>query len=188
MVDAQDSAVEVARRPNRARWITLGVLVLVVALVALLASNPVSDEQAADPVVGGPAPTVQGEALDGRQVDVGSLQGQWVVVNFFATWCGPCREEHPELIEFDEQHSQEGSPEVVAIGFDRNDIAATRSFFAQNGGDWPVVPDVDGQISVSFGVRGLPETFLVSPEGTVVERITGAVTSERLNAVIENNA
>lgn len=169
---------------TKARWISLVVLVVVVAFVAVLANRPAVDGNVSNPLVGKEAPPVAGQAIDDRQVDLASLRGRWTVVNFFATWCIECRREHPELIEFSERYKDPQDPALVAVAFDRNDISATRSYFAQNGGEWPVLPDRDGSIAINYGVRGLPETFVVDPEGRIAARIKGEVTADGLAGII----
>src|SRR5690606_12069380 len=94
-------------------------------------------------------------------------RGEWVVVNFFASWCGPCRQEHPELVAFSERHAARGDASVVSVAFsDAEDDA--RAFFEELGGDWPVLIEGTGRIGIDFGVTGVPETYLVAPDGTVV--------------------
>lgn len=169
---------------TRTRWISLVVLVVVIAFVAVLANRPAVDGNVANPLVGKDAPVIAGAAIDDRQVDLANLRGRWAVVNFFATWCIECRREHPELIKFTEKNGGPQDPALVAVAFDRNDVAATRSYFAQYGGSWPVVPDRDGSIALNYGVRGLPETFVIDPEGRIAARIKGEVTSDGLEGII----
>jgi cytochrome c biogenesis protein CcmG, thiol:disulfide interchange protein DsbE len=175
-------AVSTPVRSRRARWIVGAVAVVVVLLIGVLASrNSAGTDIAASPLVGHPAPNVSGTALDGRQVDLTSLRGRYVVLNFFATWCAPCRQEHPEIVKFVTDHPGSGAPAVVAIAYDSNDITNARSFFAQNGGTWPVLPDKGSEIAVDYGVRGLPESFVIEPAGNVAARVTGALTEAQLN-------
>src|SRR3546814_7964023 len=72
-------------------------------------------------------------------------RGRWVAVNFFASWCTPCIQEHPELVAFDEAHREAGDAAVVSVTYDdRTDDA--KEFFAKRGGDWPVVDDPENSI------------------------------------------
>ena len=159
-------------------------MVIVAILVGVLATRPAAgDRTFSNPLVGSAAPPIDGTALDGRKISLADLEGRAVVVNFFATWCVPCRQEHPELVRFTESHTGANSPAVIAVAYDRNDIGATRNFFAKEGGAWPVVPDDGGRIAIAYGVRGLPESFIVDVNGNISARVTGKVTLDSLNAL-----
>jgi cytochrome c biogenesis protein CcmG, thiol:disulfide interchange protein DsbE len=171
----------VSRR--RGGWIALAVCVTVLALIGVLATRPNAGTRIVDsPLVGLPAPPVVGTALDGRPVDLSVYRGRYVVLNFFATWCQPCREEHPEMIEFTERHPGENAPAIVGVAYDANDVSNARSFFAEFGGNWPVVSN-GSQIAVSYGVRGLPESFVIDPDGRVKNRVAGALTADGLDTL-----
>ena len=104
-----------------------------------------------------------------------------MVVNFFSTTCIPCIEEHPELVAFDETHSQTGDASVVSIAFDDR-AANVEEFFAANGGDWSVLVEDVGQYAITYGVAAVPETFLVAPSGIITTKFLGGITQ----ADIEN--
>jgi cytochrome c biogenesis protein CcmG, thiol:disulfide interchange protein DsbE len=166
------------RRPRNARRAAVAVGLVVVALVAVLATRPnAGDIVAASPLRGQPAPEIQGPDLDGTVTRLSDFRGRWVVVNFFATWCVPCLKEHPELIRFSERHAP-AEVQVVAVVYD-DDPGDVRSFFSERGGDWPVIDS--SRAKVDFGVLGVPESFLITPGGIVVDRIVGGVTADGLD-------
>ncbi|MET0883758.1 MAG: TlpA disulfide reductase family protein [Acidimicrobiales bacterium] len=177
----------------RSRGLVLGaavvVAVIMVALVVVLATrDPAQDRVDESPLVGHVAPPLVGEvvapeATAGSQFDLDRLRGQWVVVNFFATWCVPCVTEHPELIEFSERHAATGDASVASVVFDADEnVDDIADFFAENGGDWPVVDGED--VILDWAVAAVPESFLVSPDGVVAAKITGGVTADGLDDLI----
>lgn len=172
-------------RSGRTALIVSGVVAVCVAvLVVVLATrDPATQRQTQSPLLGRLAPVVQGTTLDGGTFDLDALRGRWVLVNFFATWCTPCVVEHPELVAFDDEHRAIGDAAVVSVLYD-DDPDAAREFFAERGGDFPVVLDPEGAIGVAYGVARVPESFLVAPDGTVVQRIVGGVTQEQLDDLL----
>jgi cytochrome c biogenesis protein CcmG/thiol:disulfide interchange protein DsbE len=162
----------------------LAVAVVVGVLVAVLATRPpASSTAAASPLLGKPAPPITGTALTGGPVDLSTLRGRFVVVNFFASWCPPCQVEQPELVQFAFQHRSAGDAQVIGVVFADRGANAAR-FLASTGGAWPAVGDPSGQIALQYGVRGPPETFVVAPDGLVVARLLGAVKSTDLDQVL----
>ncbi|MCB0962057.1 MAG: redoxin domain-containing protein [Acidimicrobiales bacterium] len=177
------TAPEAAPRRSRAVLFTaLAVGVVLVALVALLVTRDTSgDRPSTSPVVGQQAPALGGDAIIGEPYDIGTTD-RWLLVNFFATWCVPCRQEHPELRQFADDTS-DGTAEVVSVVYG-DDPAEVERFFEENGGDWTVLDADDGRTALDWGVAKVPESFLVSPTGVVVQRIQGGVVAEDIEALI----
>ena len=95
----------------------------------------------------------------------------------------PCAQEHPQLVAFDKEHKVTGDASVVSVVFS-DEPAKARAFFKARGGDWPVMVDDKGSAALDFGVPKVPETYLVTPNGYVVSKITGGVTQQDLDAAI----
>lgn len=170
--------------PRTALVAAVVLAVLVALLVAVLATRAQSSERVTrSPLLGKLAPPIEGTTLDGDAFDLRAQRGRWVVVNFFATWCVPCIQEHPELAAFEASHAAAGDATVVSVLFDDEPDNA-RAELDKRGGEWPVVIDPEGAVSVSYGVARVPESFLVAPDGTVVQRLVGGVTAAGLDDLL----
>jgi cytochrome c biogenesis protein CcmG/thiol:disulfide interchange protein DsbE len=182
-----ESAVDAPVRPRRrhtALIVSVAVAVVVVALVVVLATREPGRNTFVDsPLLGEAAPALAGETIDGGEYDLDARQGRYVIVNFFATWCAPCRQEHPELVSFAARHAQAGDAEVVSVVYG-DDTDAVREFFERNGGDWPVVAGNTGSIALDWGVAGVPESYIIDRFGIVQYKIIGGVTSSGLDAAL----
>ena len=180
---APDLTVEPAPR-RTAPWIGLALAVGVLSLVAVLATGtPARSRATESPLIGRQVPMVAATTIDGDDFDLASMRGRFVLLNFFATWCTPCREEHPALVAFEKRHRPVGDARVVGIIFD-DDVDAIRQFREDEGGTWPMLEDPDGSLAVSFGVARVPESFLIAPNGTVVSRLVGGVREADLERLL----
>jgi cytochrome c biogenesis protein CcmG/thiol:disulfide interchange protein DsbE len=178
------SDVDVATRRHTARWAAVSLGIVLLLFVAVLATRKsAADKQADSPLLGHPAPALSGTGLDGHDVSLASMRGQWVVVNFLASWCVPCRQEHPELVKFTQRHQAPADAAVVGVIFDDTGPNVTR-FFEELGGSWPVVGDPGGRIALDYGVRGPPESFLIDPSGFVVWKGIGGVSADGLEELL----
>jgi cytochrome c biogenesis protein CcmG, thiol:disulfide interchange protein DsbE len=172
-------------RPGRVQRVAqLAALIGVAALLGLLIwkvafgrTTGAADELAEGKLVHAPAFTLDRLDRDG-QLGVGDLKGRAVVVNFWASWCVPCRDEAPVLQKTYERYRDQG---LVVLGVDVNDFRQdARRFMKRYGLTYPVVYDGKGSTVGKWGVRGFPETFFVDRTGKLVgERIEGAVDIER---------
>ena len=168
-------------------WVAVAVGVLLAFLVGVLATRDSAADKLADsPLLGRPAPEITGNTLSGEKLSLSSLRGRWIVVNFVASWCVPCRQEHPELIAFDTRHRATGDGQVLGVVFS-DKPGNVREFLREQGGDWPVLEDPQGQIALEFGVRGPPESFVINPNGVVVAKITGPATAAGLERILASS-
>jgi cytochrome c biogenesis protein CcmG/thiol:disulfide interchange protein DsbE len=160
------------------RWLVVGAvlpLVLLGAWAAVLAARSSLDSGAQ---IGQPAPDFALSDLEGNPVRLADLRGQPVIVNFWASWCGPCVDEFPLLREAQAAHAADGLV-VVGIVFNDNSEAA-RAFMARMGASWPAAMDPGHQVANSFGFRAPPESFFIDDAGVVRGRQIGQLTAADL--------
>lgn len=162
----------------------IAVAVPLALFLAVLATRDQAGTRAADsPLLGKPAPAIAGTTIDGQPVDLAQYRGKWVLLNFFATWCVPCRQEHPDLVRFAARHRSQGDAAVVGVVYD-DSLDAVRSFVRDEGGDWPMVADPKGRIALDFGVAGVPESYLITPGGAVAAKVVGGVEASALEDLL----
>ena len=127
-----------------------------------------------------PAPALRLTALDGGTLDLAAYRGRPVLLNFWATWCGPCVREFPLLRRTLDRRRGDG---LVVVGVLVNDSASgARRFVREHGGTWPVGVDRGAKAAAAFKAVGLPETVFVRRDGTLATRVLGELTRERLDA------
>lgn len=117
--------------------------------------------------------------LQGKNHTVNTYTGKWLIVNYWATWCPPCLDEIPELVEFHDKHKDKDAM-VLGIDFEEVDKKFLQEFIEQNFISYPIVRVKPASRSPFGPIYGLPTTFLISPEGKVVASKTGGVTLKDL--------
>jgi len=171
--EGREGAGGSARPRRRTLVIAVSVAVVAAAFVTVLATRPPARVgEANSPLLGQPAPPISGTSIDGVPVDLGAMRGRFVLVNFFASWCGPCHTEQPQLLALSRQ------AQLVGVVFQDSPSSAL-SFLRSGGAGWPAMADPQGSTALQWGVRGPPESYLVSPDGTVVAKILGPVTASQ---------
>ena len=172
------------RRSRTVMFAAIGVGVVMLLLVVLLITRKNAEERSTDsPLLGKTAPALNGDAILGDEFDIGTAD-RWLLVNFFATWCVPCVEEHPELRKLAADGEESGKLDVISVVYGDQDADVER-FFEEKGGDWTVLDSDDGRTALDWGVAKVPESFLVSPTGLVVERLQSGVTATEIEDLIE---
>src|SRR5438067_790816 len=128
------------------------------------------------PLVGSPAPEIVLKDLQGRDVKLSDLRGKIVLVNFWATWCKPCKEEMPAMQASYDKLRDKGF--VVLAVNELEDTARVAEHIRTHGHTFEVVMDQNNQVANMYGVVGLPASFLIDPQGIVRERISGSLLTE----------
>lgn len=173
-------------RRRRNRWVLVGAVLSGVTLLTMLLAFGLSRDPTVikSPLVGKPAPAFSLRTLDGAgTVQLSQFTGEIVVINFWASWCAGCRDEHPALMAAWDRYRDLG---VVFLGIPFQDRpAASKAFLAELGGDWPELADPGERIALAYGVYGMPETFVIGRDGRVAYKSVGAVSYGVLTDQIE---
>jgi cytochrome c biogenesis protein CcmG, thiol:disulfide interchange protein DsbE len=133
--------------------------------------------------VSGRMPALSGRALEGGTVGAATYRGRPLVVNFWATWCGPCRREQPALSAAHREAGADG-PIFIGVNF-RDDLAAARAYLREFGVDYPSLADASGSLAYAFDVPYLPATIFVDATGEMRYRAVGALDARRLDELID---
>lgn len=121
-----------------------------------------------------PAPNISVISLDDTQLTLDSLKGKVVLLNFWATWCPPCREEIPSMMKLNSFMA--GKPfEMVCVSVDEGGKKAVIEFFKNTGFSLPAYVDPTGQAPAIYGLTGVPETFVIDKNGIIVKKVIGGL-------------
>jgi cytochrome c biogenesis protein CcmG/thiol:disulfide interchange protein DsbE len=170
-----------------ARWIALSVAVVLVAFSVVLATQVGNDprkDAKRSHLNGRAAPKFTVETLDGETLTSRDLAGKAVIVNFWNSWCYPCRQEHPALTQFYARHADD--PDFALVGILRDDTkAAAERWVKKHGDDWTIATDPGSKTALAFATRGQPETFAISPDGVIVGYQYGPSSVDDLETLLD---
>ena len=153
------------------------------AVIGILFVGLGKDPQTIDsPLVGRAAPPFAlREVGTGQTINLSQFRGRPVVLNFWATWCGPCYEEHPTLVA----NARQMQPSVQFLGVVFQDTEdKIQKFLNERGNAYPTVVDDAGKTAIAYGVGGVPETFFLNANGTIVAKFSGPLDTDTLQGYL----
>lgn len=165
-----------------------GLLLIVAAFIVWAATQSSTPTSTGNTVTGGilaqgqPAPVFTAHSLTNQQITLSDYQGDVVLVNFWATWCPPCKAEMPDLNAFYEAHKEEGFTVLAVNAYE--DESLVRPFIEANGFTFPVLLDPDGIITDYYKVRSYPTSIIIDRTGTVRHIQIGLIFPEQLDSYI----
>lgn len=161
------------------RFIPLLIVVIMFGLFLVMLTSGRNPKELDSVLIGNPAPAFNLKSLSDRSRNLTEADlktGQPVLVNFFASWCVPCRAEHENLIELTQAY---GIP-IIGIAY-KNEPDQARAFLAELGNPFAKTGiDLDGRVGIEWGVSGVPETFLVDADGIIRYRHWGPIVGDSL--------
>ena len=161
--------------------------VFIIALLAYTLWNGLSDKgkvETPSQLVGQPAPEFVLESFSGEKVGLSDFRGKTLLVNFWASWCHPCREEAPVL---EKAYMSLSGKQVEFIGVNvMDDRKSAEEYIKSFGGTFVNVHDPENRIHLDYGVGGVPETFFVNPEGIITGKHRGPITEKMIMRYIES--
>jgi len=161
---------------NRLFRIIMVVILASISVSGLAMTGCSSSTPAQGPEIGKLAPDFELSSLDGQVVSLSDFRGKPVFLNFWATWCGPCKFEMPFIQEMYEGLSSEGLV-VLAVNI-REDPARVREFVATFGFTFPVLLAAEPAVPLAYNIRGIPATFFIDENGIIQDIKIGAFSSE----------
>ena len=150
----------------------ISALMVIVAGVLLLSGCP-GGPPPASVVIGEQAPEFTLVNMEGEKVSLSDFRGQVVVINFWATWCPPCREEKPTMEQLYQQKKEDGLV-ILAVNVEENPHQVVSQYLLQHSYSFPILLDgIKAEVQGLYGVFRYPESYIIDRDGTVVEHIIG---------------
>lgn len=150
-------------------------LVLVIVLLLIIFVNGCNPSSNGGSGSGNPAPDFQLQDIEDQTVTLSSLRGSPVMINFWASWCSPCRDEMPFLQQIYEDRDSYGVT-LITINL-RESLSVVTQFMQNNNLSFPVLLDTDGSVSLNYNVSGIPTTFFIDKDGIIKEKRLGSFNS-----------
>jgi len=175
---------------NKKKIFTFSIIIIVIIFLFIIFGQgylPFSGQEnnniQAGTNPGDQAPDFTLNSLYGKEIKLSGLQGKKVFLNFWATWCGPCRSEMPDIEKLNENHE---NIEILAINI-REEKGQVLEFVMKNGYTFPIALDRNGKIANKYQARGIPTTYILDENGIVMEKHTGVLDYSKMKELLKIN-
>jgi cytochrome c biogenesis protein CcmG, thiol:disulfide interchange protein DsbE len=172
--DSADTTSPAARKGVNAKVLLAGLVVVVPLLGILIANLGRDPHSVTSPLIGRPAPPFTPVTLD-------ALRGRPVVLNFWASWCVPCVQEHAALTSA--ARAMGSDVQFFGIVYE-DDEARAKEFLARHGSAYPSLMDPESKTAIAYGIFGVPETYFISPGGTIADKFVGPLTPDAIAVLV----
>lgn len=171
-------------------WLFSGLILLLGAVWIVFSTpdiNEIQNWRASAPAVGMQAPDFQLLTRSGDELQLSNYQGRAIILNFWASWCPPCRSEMPAMQRVYNKYQDQGLIVIAVNATNSDSINRANEFADANSLKFPIVYDLDGAVNADYRVSSLPTTFFITPSGVIDEIVIGGPMSEALLSTrIEN--
>ena len=184
MVDVTSESL--VPRSGRRGWIPVASMLAVAGLLALLYYGLTTEriQTGVAPPANSEAPDFSLQTFDGKIIHLAEFRGKTVVLNFWASWCVPCKDEQPTLEVLSKRYATGASFVGINIQDTRPEALGFMTLYHVS---YPVVIDPDGEVYINYGVVGVPETYVVDRGGRIQQKLVGPVDEGQLTALLESN-
>lgn len=164
--------------------LAISILIFLVGYAVYFAVNPGSPKVGVSE--GSAAPDFELETLSGDTMSLSSLKGKKVMINFWATWCPPCRSEMPDMQKIQNEHGGDVVVLAVNLTSSESSVKNVDSFVKELGLTFPVLLDEEGEINKQFEVLSYPTTYFVDEEGVIQTKFVGALSYDQMSEFLNN--
>lgn len=171
--------------PNKQfQWLSIAALLFAAAWIVVSAPEVNSFEQdQSAPTKGFLAPDFTLTTLSGERITLSDLRGEAVLVNLWASWCAPCLAEMPAMQAVYDRYREQGFHVLAVNATNQDSLSAAQAFVEELGLSYPILLDINGEVSAMYQLRALPSSFFISPDGRIREVIIGGPMAEALLSI-----
>ena len=177
--------------------IIITALIIVTSIVKMVNSNieaaelidTVAVEQEEGLEIGNVAPNFELQSLSGEIVKLTDYNGKKIILNFWASWCGPCKVEMPHMQNYYNKNKEAKNVEIIAVNMtseERGGQKGIEKFVEEYGLTFPILLDVDGQVMDVYNIITIPTTYIIGTDGVISQKILGPMDEKMINELIEN--
>jgi cytochrome c biogenesis protein CcmG/thiol:disulfide interchange protein DsbE len=179
--DTHSPLTTTADAPHRRRWLVPGIFIAVIVLV-IVAFGLALQQSRVDRLAGGPAPDFSLTTFDGQAFKLSEKRGKPVFINFWASWCGPCRSEAPLLNDLYAEYKARGV-EFIGITYLEPSVNSAQQFMRETGMAYPAASDDGSKVGQAYRVKGVPQTYMIDRAGNVAFVQLDPLTIENIQQV-----